>query len=171
MKLELPDYNYCPMCGEPVNISHREGRERPVCKSCGHIVYINPIPAACQVVLNERKVLLTLRAFDPQKGMWCLPGGFIEWGECPEDGAKRELYEETGITAQELSLIGVYDSITGTKRHVLLIAYLILNWDGEPAAGDDADEVRWFGIKEIPQLAFKVHQQVLDDLLKKENIV
>ncbi len=103
--------------------------------------------------------------------MWCLPGGFIEWGESPEEGAKRELYEETGITAEELSLIGVYDSITGTKRHVLLIAYMVLNWDGEPAAGDDADEVKWFGIEDIPRLAFKVHQRVLDDILKKENII
>ena len=168
MKLELPDYNYCPLCGAPVNISHREGRERPVCGSCGHIIYINPFPAACQVVLNGRKVLLTLRASDPQKGMWCLPGGFIEWGESPVEGAKRELYEETGITGENLSLIGVYDSISGTQQHVLLIAYLVIEWHGEPEAGDDADDVKWFDIDEIPQLAFKVHERILEELLKKE---
>ena len=169
MKLELPEYNYCPLCGAPLNISHREGRDRPVCRSCGHIVYINPFPAACQVILNGRKVLLALRASDPQKGMWCLPGGFIEWGESPEEGAKRELFEETGITAEKLSLIGVYGSITGTQQHVLLIAYSVLEWHGEPEAGDDADEVKWFAVDEIPPLAFKVHDRVLEDVLEKEN--
>ena len=167
MKPELPEYNYCNLCGGKVDILYHEGYRRPVCTSCGHIIYVNPVPAVCQVILNDRKVLLVLRAVDPKKGMWCLPGGFIEWGENPEDGAKRELFEETGITAEEHSLIGVYDSITGKNRHVILIAYRILKWTGEPIAGDDAEDIKWFDINKIPTLAFEVHKQVLDDVLRE----
>ena len=166
MELELPDYNYCPVCGAPVKVMHHEGRNRHVCENCGNVIYVNPIPATCQVVVDNGSVLLTLRAVDPFKGMWCLPGGFIEWGETPEDGAKRELFEETGIKAGELSLIGVYDSITGLKRHVLLIGYHVKDWGGTPIAGDDADDVGWFDLNEHPQLAFKVHEKVLKDYIE-----
>jgi len=101
MKLELPGYMYCPVCGNPVEVITHEGRRWPVCGSCGYVIYINPIPATCQVVLNGREILLTLRGAEPHKGEWCLPGGFIEWGESPEEGAKRELFEETCITAEK----------------------------------------------------------------------
>ena len=168
MKLELPDYRFCSQCGGSLVIKLCEGQERPVCISCGFIVYVNPVPAACEVVLENGKVLLTLRATDPHKGMWCLPGGFIEWGESPEEGAKRELFEETGIRAEQLKLAGVYDSISGPKRHVMLVAYRVLVWSGELSAGDDADEATWFDIENIPPLAFKVHERVLADIFGKE---
>ena len=142
-----------------------------MCGSCGHVIYVNPMPATCLVVLNERKLLLTLRGVEPHKGEWCLPGGFIEWSESPEEGAKRELFEETCITAEKFSLIGVYDSITRTDRHVLLVAYRVLAWSGEPAPGDDADDVRWFGGNEIPPLAFDAHRRVLEDVKKEEIVI
>jgi len=78
MKLELPEYNYCPICGSPVQVTQREGRRRPVCTRCGHIIYVNPYPAACLVVIKDSKVLLTRRSIEPHFGEWCLPGGFLE---------------------------------------------------------------------------------------------
>ena len=168
MKLELPEYNYCPLCGGHVDICDQDGRKRPVCRACGHVIYVNPIPAACQVVLKGGDILLVLRAVEPHKGMWCLPGGFMEWGESPEEASKRELSEETGILAEELSLIGAYDSVIESSRHVLLLAHRVLAWSGEPVPGDDADDVRWFDIQQVPPLAFKAHQMVLEDALNGE---
>jgi 8-oxo-dGTP diphosphatase len=165
-KLELPEFNFCPICGKPVKVVQSEGRNRPVCISCGHIIYVNPYPAVALVVLNDDKVLLTLRSIDPHHGEWCLPGGFIEWGESPEEGARRELLEETAITAGKISIIGAYDSITSVKRHVLLLAYRVDDWQGEPSAGDDAGEVGWFEIGKTPPLAFIVHEKVLADVVK-----
>ena len=163
MKLELPEFRFCPLCGASVELQNKEGRNRPICATCGHIIYVNPIPAAALVVFDGEKVLLTLRDVEPHKGEWCLPGGFIEWGESPEEGARRELFEETGITAGDLSLVGAYSSISGTRRHVLLVAYKALSWTGEAFAGDDASEVRWYNLNEIPPLAFRVHEQALAD--------
>jgi 8-oxo-dGTP diphosphatase len=165
--LELPEFNFCPVCGAPVKVIHREGRNRPVCTSCGHVVYVNPYPAAALVLLNDRQVL-TLRSMEPKSGEWCLPGGFLEWGESPEEGARRELLEETGITAGNISIIGAYDSITGARRHVLLLAYRVHDWRGEPKAGDDAAEVRWFDMGNTPPLAFRVHEEVLLDVMKAD---
>lgn len=164
MKLELPEYRYCPRCGAEVKLQNKEGRKRPVCSSCGHIIYVNPIPAAALVVINEGNILLTLRKVEPQKGQWCLPGGFLEWGESPEEGGKRELLEETGITAGSLSLLGVYASVTDVKVHVIVIAYQVITWSGVPVAGDDASDVRWFAINSIPPLAFSVHERALADM-------
>ncbi len=166
MKLELPEYNYCPICGAPVQVTQREGRRRPVCTRCGHIIYVNPYPAACLVVIKDSKVLLTRRSIEPHFGEWCLPGGFLEWGESPEEGARRELLEEAGLAAGELHILGAYDSITGSRRHVLLLAYFVLEWTGEPVAGDDASETVWFDLDSVPPLAFKVHEKVLSDALK-----
>ena len=169
MKLQLPEYRFCPQCGAPVELQRREGRKRPVCGNCGHIIYINPIPAVALLVLNNGRVLLTLRNVEPCSGEWCLPGGFLEWGESPEEGAKRELLEETGITAGTFSLIGVFDSITGTRLHVLLVAYRALTWTGIPVAGDDASDVQWFDINAVPPLAFSVHEKIIAISLEELN--
>ena len=167
MKLELPEYRYCPQCGAQVELQNKEGRNRPVCSACGHIIYVNPIPAAALVVLEKNRALLTLRDVEPKMGEWCLPGGFLEWGESPEEGARRELFEETGLTAEELSLVGVYNSVTGARLHVLLVAYRVTSWTGAPAAGDDASEVRWFDIDSVPTLAFAVHEKALADTIER----
>jgi len=165
MELELPEFNHCPACGGAVHVLHREGRDRPVCTLCGRIVYVNPYPAACLTVILGGGILLVRRSIEPHYGEWCLPGGFIEWGESPEDAARRELFEETGLRAGKIVLTGAYDSITGARRHVLLLAYLVRGWEGEPAAGDDASEVAWFALDSVPPLAFKVHERVIADVM------
>jgi ADP-ribose pyrophosphatase YjhB (NUDIX family) len=164
MELELPEFNHCPACGGALRVIHREGRRRPVCTLCGRIVYVNPYPAVCLVVIRDSYLLLVRRSIEPHFGEWCLPGGFIEWGEPPEDAARRELLEETGIRAGALSLAGAYDSITGARRHVLLLAYRVNGGEGEPAAGDDASEVGWFALDSVPPLAFEVHERVIADV-------
>lgn len=166
MKLELPEYHFCPLCAAPVRVVQSEGRHRPVCTRCGHIIYVNPYPAACLVVIREGRLLLTRRAIEPQFGEWCLPGGFLEWGESPEEGAGRELLEETGLSAGTIDLFGAYDSITGLRRHVLLLAYVVRKWTGEPVAGDDASEVAWYDLDAVPPLAFPVHERVIAEVRK-----
>ncbi|MFC1538053.1 NUDIX domain-containing protein [Candidatus Latescibacterota bacterium] len=171
MKSELSEFRFCSVCGGNIDIVIHEGYRRPVCVSCGHVVYVNPVPAVCLVVFDGNKILFVLRAVDPKKGMWCLPGGFIEWGESVSDSAKRELFEETAVTAGELSLLGVYDSITDSHRHVLLIGYHASKWSGEPNAGDDAERVEWFNVDDIPPLAFSAHEQVIHDFFHKKGML
>jgi NADH pyrophosphatase NudC (nudix superfamily) len=83
---------FCPRCGAKMEQRRLGDRERDFCPACRAPVYENPLPATAVVVFNERReLLLVQRAVEPGKGKWCLPGGFQEIDETPEQCARREL--------------------------------------------------------------------------------
>ena len=83
--MKRTDVKYCPHCGSGLELKYAEGRERKVCKECKSIYYINPLPAATSLVLNDKnQLLLGKRGVEPAKGQWCLPGGFVEIDESME---------------------------------------------------------------------------------------
>jgi 8-oxo-dGTP diphosphatase len=110
-----------------------------------------PAPAAAVGVICVRdgEVLLVRRGTQPRLGEWSLPGGRIEYGEKAIDAAKRELMEETGVTA---TIHGVLDVVDGLfpeiERHYVLIDYLATWVSGEPRPGDDAAEARFFRVED-----------------------
>ncbi len=93
------------------------------------------------------EVLLIKRGNPPRQGQWSLPGGRLEWGETLQAGALRELAEETGCEAQILGLIDVVDGVM-TTRHYIMIDYAARWTAGEPVAGDDAADARFFTLDE-----------------------
>lgn len=101
----------------------------------------NPQPKPCAGVVCVRgdEVLLIRRGRPPREGMWSIPGGKVESGEPLRETARRELLEETGITAEIGQLIDVYDIIE-SDFHYVLVDYLAHWTKGEPVAGDDADQ-------------------------------
>jgi 8-oxo-dGTP diphosphatase len=113
-----------------------------------------PVPTAGVVCLRGSEVLLIKRGNPPRQGQWSLPGGRIEWGETSPAAAMRELVEETGVAAELLGLIDVVDGLftsrtTGeTTRHYIMIDYAARWISGEPVAGDDAAEARFFPLEE-----------------------
>lgn len=153
------------MCGSPVDKIHFEGRERFVCPACGHVHYINPIPATTLAAVRDGHVLLVLRGIEPHRGEWCLPGGFLEWGERPEEGASREFTEETGLVAERLRFVSAFNSYG--VNHVILLGFQVEEWSGDLIAGDDAEDARWFPLNDRPKLAFKAHEAVLAAVLDK----
>jgi 8-oxo-dGTP diphosphatase len=117
-----------------------------------------PVPAVGVVVLKGHEVLLVRRGTPPRLGQWSLPGGRIEFGETVEAAALRELKEETGVEAQLLGLIEVLDAVFTSRssgevtRHYVLIDFAARWLSGEPVAGDDAAEARFFHHSEIAGL-------------------
>lgn len=113
-----------------------------------------PRPTAGVVCLRGREVLLIKRGNPPRQGQWSLPGGRIEWGETSETAALRELVEETGVAAELLGLIDVVDGIMTSRetgevtRHYIMVDYAARWLSGEPVAGDDAIEARFFDLDE-----------------------
>lgn len=108
-----------------------------------------PTPAVGVVCFRDDEVLLIRRGTPPRLGEWSLPGGRIEPGEGALDAARRELMEETGIQARIGPLIDVVDGIfPDIGRHYVLIDYLATWMAGEPRAGDDAAEARFWPIGE-----------------------
>lgn len=106
---------------------------------------IRPVPAVGVVCLRGQDVLLIRRGRAPRLGEWSLPGGRIEAGERARDAALRELREETGIEARLLGLIDVVDGLfPESGAHYVLIDFVAEWAAGEPVAGDDAAEARFF---------------------------
>ncbi len=110
------------------------------------------------------KLLLIKRKNDPYKNSWALPGGFLEEDESLENGAKRELKEETGIEIESLKQFNTYGDIGRDPRgRTISIAFVgILTKDSQIVAGDDAAEAKWFDLEELPDLAFD-HFQIIQD--------
>jgi 8-oxo-dGTP diphosphatase len=106
-----------------------------------------PVPCAGVVCLRKGEVLLIRRGKPPRMGEWSIPGGRMEMGETVADGALRELAEETGVSAELLGLIDVLDYIY-EHGHAVLIDFAARWTGGEPIAGDDATEARFFPLEE-----------------------
>lgn len=124
------------------------------------------LTADCAVVNGRGEVLLVRRGGEPFKGCWALPGGFMEMDETIERCAVRELEEETGIrvTEEALRLIGIYSAPGRDPRgRTVTAAYAISVGDCTATAGDDAAEVRWWPLAELPPLAFD-HAQIIADM-------
>ena len=106
-----------------------------------------PTPGAGVVCLRGGQVLLVKRGKPPRMGEWSIPGGRMEMGETIAETALRELVEETRVSAELLGLIDVVDTIS-ERGQMVLIDYAARWVSGEPAAGDDAAEARFFPIDE-----------------------
>lgn len=116
---------------------------------------------------NTLKVLLIERGNEPFKGYWAFPGGFLNMEESAEEGAKRELYEETGLKDAVIKQFHTYtDPDRDPRGRVISIAFYALIQISEVKGGDDAAQARWFAIDEVPALAFD-HDQMLQDALAK----
>ena len=123
-----------------------------------------PIAAVGVVCLRGEDVLLVRRGKPPLEQHWSIPGGRIEWGERAIDAALRELREETSVTAEIVGLVDVVDALmsrssppssTESARpwgHYVLIDYAAVWTAGEPIAGDDAAEARFFSPAELESL-------------------
>jgi ADP-ribose pyrophosphatase YjhB (NUDIX family) len=154
--------NYCAQCGKPLATQVLHDRPRLICSACDTIYYENPLPVAASILLNEqREVLLVKRRNEPHKGEWCLPMGFAELGETIADAARRELKEETGVQALVLRLIAADSFESGHYGDLLIVTFEMQKVEGEEQAGDDAEEVRYFPIKEPPPLAFSSNETAL----------
>lgn len=125
---------------------------RPVCPACGRVVYFDPKVAAIAFIVRDGQVLLVQRGMDPGKGLWALAGGYVEAGEHPEDTARRETQEETGLDIQINRVLDVFHN--HQDGGVITIAYAATITGGTITPGDDAADVRWFGKGNLPPLVF-----------------
>jgi 8-oxo-dGTP diphosphatase len=128
-----------------------------------------PLPATpaltvdCVVFDKAGRVLLIRRGCEPFKGSYALPGGFVEVGETVENACRRELKEETGITAGTLTLIGVYsDPKRDPRGHTCSVAFVARINAAEPKAGSDAAAATWVEDWRRHELAFD-HAQIIAD--------
>ena len=155
----LAEARFCPRCGQPAEVKFPR---RIACSHCGYCAYYNPKPVAGAIpVDDEGRVILLRRAFDPGRGLWTFPGGFVDLGESVEEAAHRETDEELRMAIELGPLVGVYSR---ADDRVVLIVYRALAI-GQPRTTPEAVEVRSFALSEIPweELAFWSTELALRD--------
>tara|TARA_Y100001960_G_scaffold4471_1_gene4805 strand:- start:555 stop:1061 length:507 start_codon:yes stop_codon:yes gene_type:complete len=159
---------FCSSCGKKNNFGLIDGAERFYCKFCKTIHYQNPKPTATLLCPKNNQILLVQRAYNPGKGEWGLPGGFLELNETLNEGAIRELKEETNLNGKFVKLLGHCSHFNSIFGDILLlgIEMKINNWNNLKA-GDDALNAELFDINKYPKLAFACHQKILDMYLNK----
>ena len=155
---------FCSACAAPVVEREIDHYQRSVCTGCGKILYRNPVPATGCVVENQGAVLLARRKFEPWRGCWYLPSGFVEYGDEVEETARREVREETGLVVELGPLFGVYSYFDDPRQDGIIILYCAVVVGGALEAGDDASEVAFFAANGLPtaeQIGFASHRLAL----------
>jgi ADP-ribose pyrophosphatase YjhB (NUDIX family) len=146
----LTGWRVCPRCGAQLD----SDRNRAECASCGSIYYAHSAPAVSALVVgDDGRMLLARRAREPDAGLWDLLGGFLEEGEHPLEGLRRELLEETGLEVEPHDFLGSFLDTYGEGPRAASILNLV--WKariaaGRPVAADDVSELRWFPPDELP---------------------
>lgn len=128
-----------------------------------------------RVEKQEEQILLVQRKYNPYKGMWAIPGGFLDVDkETVKQAGARELEEETGLKTrlESLTFIGESSNPARDERgHIVSLIYTTREYSGEPIAGDDAAEVKWHPLNDLPELAFD-HKYIIKEIYlpwKKKN--
>jgi NAD+ diphosphatase len=121
-------FRFCPQCAAPLALRSEEEdggpKERLRCTACDYTHWNNPTPvlaAVVECVDREGRVLLARNAAWKHR-MFALITGFMEAGESPEDGIRREVAEETALQCDSVSLIGVYEFL---RMNQVIIAYAV----------------------------------------------
>jgi 8-oxo-dGTP diphosphatase len=154
--------HYCVLCGTELVVRVIEGREVEACPKDDFVLWHDPKVTTAVVVEVDGGVLLGRRAIEPGRGLWCLPGGFVNDDEGPWQAAARECMEEICAAVDETRLIGVYHIAKKGAASMVGIAYQAkLAAGARPSPGAEMLEVGVFPLDLLPPLAFPSHRQVL----------
>jgi ADP-ribose pyrophosphatase YjhB (NUDIX family)/ribosomal protein S27AE len=155
---------FCPRCATALVDGDVRGHERLSCPNCGYVFYLTPAPVTCVIVEREGAILLVRRRFPPSVGKWCLPAGFIEQMESPQESAVREVKEESGL---DVEITGIFDSWASgedPRTPVVSFAFTARVIGGTLSPGDDADKAEFFDEGSLPRnIAFTTHRSAIRD--------
>ena len=128
-----------------------------------------PRTGANAIIRNDAgEILLTRRA---DNGLWCLPGGHLDFGETVEQCAIREAYEETGLVVKVERLLGVYSHpfpaslTTPHAAHYVILCFLCRPVGGEIQLCEETTDVRYFAPDGLPDNLWSWQRQRIDDAL------
>lgn len=148
--MNISDWQYCPRCGGKLKKDSKG--DGFVCPDCDAKYYSASVPGVAAIILDEKnRVLLSKRSIDPVRGKWGLPGGFLNQGEQPIKGLKREIKEELGaeIEVEKFYDFEISESLYESEKYVLAI-YFFARLISDPRPGDETSKIKYFAEEEIP---------------------
>lgn len=147
-------FRFCSDCGSELPEPDPDGG---VSCACGRRWYRNPAPTAGCVIVKDGMALITQRANDPEKGRFDIPGGFLEEGETPVAGVKRELREELGVEVDVTDA----DYIQASPHRygddgtwTLALGFRARLTSGDPSPADDVESFRWVEDDDLEDIDF-----------------
>lgn len=159
---------YCPKCGGQLSYGDFGERKRLACRTCGYILYENPVVGVAVILLDENgRTLLGKRKSRSFPGLWCIPCGYVEYDEDVYEAAVREFQEETGLTVKITGVYTVQSNFHNPETHTVGIWFLAERVGGKLKAGADLEEVGFFDLAAPPPLAFPTDAAVLKMLREK----
>jgi 8-oxo-dGTP diphosphatase len=165
-------YRFCPACGGQLESRRLKVAEpeRPVCRGCGFVIYLDPKVAVGTIIrAGDDQLVLVRRAIEPGYGLWVFPGGYVDRGEEITAAAIREAREESGLDVQIDSLVNIY-SYGGQSP--IIIVYAATAIGGDLCGDDECLEAGLFRAENIPweELAFRSTTDALRDYFKSDRM-
>ena len=166
--MQFSQVKFCYACGGKLISKPIHGIERLVCSKCETITFLNSKPCVGALILDKDRILLTLRKSEPFKNHWDIPGGFLEYGEHPEQGLMRELREELGLEIKIETLFGIFMDKYGTQGVSTINIFYRCRALNEPQRiSDEISDYKWFPLYDMPpNIAFESAREALTKLLK-----
>ena len=148
----LEKFCYCPKCGSSHFVEDTEKSKK--CENCGFEYFLNPSAAVAAFILNRNgEILIECRKKDPAKGMYDLPGGFVDVRETAENAIVREVMEETSLNVTDAKYLFTQPNVyrySDFDVHTLDIFFLCTVEDEtQMKAADDAAECMWMKPEDI----------------------
>ena len=152
----MSDFKFCPKCSGSLESRVGKNAARLRCTTCGFVLFRNPVVGAAVVVLNKGSVLMGRRAEGRGlAGLWCIPCGYVEWGEDVREAAQRECLEETGLEVRIGDVYAVHSNFHNPESLTVGVWFRAEITGGTLRAGDDLDEVGVYPLDALPEpLAF-----------------
>ncbi len=162
------EFTFCPICGHRLTSRVVGGKTRPACAACDFVHFRNPGVGAAVVLRDDLgRILLVRRGPNATRpGLWSIPAGFVDYGEDVRAGAARELLEETGLIATVGEPVWVATNTHDPAKVTVGIWFAGTRVGGVLAAGDDAVDVGWFNLDELPPLAFDTDKAYISSLVE-----
>ena len=161
----MSEFRFCPKCGDRLHLKLRGGRQRLACQGCTFIFYRNPAVGVAAILLEDQRILLGRRAGGEYKGAWCIPCGYVEWGEEVREAAHREFLEETGLDVEVGPAYAVHSNFHNPEALTVGIWFQGVVIGGSLRPGDDLNAADYFPLDALPEpLAFPTDRLVLEQL-------
>lgn len=166
-------WKFCPRCGNP-----RTGvRKNPFrCKTCGFSHFFAPVAAVGAVATDPSgQVLLLIRANDPGKGLYGLPGGFVDAGESCEEALVREVYEEVQLQVTRMEYLTSFPNQYTYQGFILPVTDVFFTMEVatfDSMTVSDGEISSWLfcrpGRRELKQMAFESNRKALEVFLRRQ---
>lgn len=151
----LEPFRFCPLCATELAPPRRRGGGS-YCPAHERSWYRNSSPSVGCALVRDGEALVTIRGREPEKGRYDVPGGFLEPGEHPVDGLRREAREELGVEIEAVKgpVMMATHRYGEEGDYVLALGFTARIAEGDPTPADDAAGLEWVSPEELDGLDF-----------------